>query len=57
MSAIAMCKKCANCGKKFIYNPSVGDMGFICPHCGKPADTKFSAKKKKTDNSSENDED
>ncbi len=45
MSAIVMYKKCANCEKKFVYNPSVGDMGFICPKCGKPADVKFNDKK------------
>ena len=39
MSAVAMFRKCGHCGKRFPYNPSVGNMGFICPHCNKPANT------------------
>lgn len=34
MSAILMLKKCKKCGKKYSYNPSVGNFGMICPYCG-----------------------
>ena len=37
MSIRAMFKICGHCGKRFPYDPSVGDMGFICPYCSKPA--------------------
>ncbi len=36
MSMIPMKKKCPNCKKQFNYNPSVGNLGMICPHCHKP---------------------
>ena len=34
MSMLPMSVKCSKCGKKFSYNPSVGN--FLCPNCGAP---------------------
>lgn len=36
MSMMPMYKKCPNCKRRYNYNPGVGNLGFICPHCGKP---------------------
>lgn len=33
MSIVLMKKKCVHCGKEYLYNPSVGDFGLICPKC------------------------
>lgn len=35
MSIVPMYKRCPNCKRQFTYNPSVGDMGLVCPHCNK----------------------
>ena len=34
MSIITIFKRCPKCGKKFPYDPSVGDFGLICKKCG-----------------------
>lgn len=36
MPMMPMYKKCPNCKRRYNYNPGVGNLGFICPHCGKP---------------------
>lgn len=36
MSTLFMTKRCQNCHRRFTYNPSVGDFGLICRHCGMP---------------------
>lgn len=36
MTMHPMFKKCPKCKRKFTYNPSVGDLGLICPHCKAP---------------------
>lgn len=36
MSTTIMFRKCVRCGKKYKYNPSVGDFGLICKNCGWP---------------------
>ena len=35
MSMLPMHKRCPNCKRQFTYNPSVGDLGLVCPHCKK----------------------
>jgi hypothetical protein len=30
-----MYKYCPNCKCQYPYNPSVGDLGIVCPYCGK----------------------
>lgn len=30
-----MTRRCIHCRRKYTYNPSVGNLGLICPHCGK----------------------
>lgn len=35
MSMLPMYKRCPSCKRQFSYNPSVGDLGFVCPHCKK----------------------
>ena len=37
MTISPMYKVCGQCDRKFTYNISVGDMGFICPYCKSPA--------------------
>ena len=37
MSILPMYKVCGHCGRRYIYDPSTGDMGMICPYCKKPA--------------------
>lgn len=34
MSAIRMTKRCVHCHRTYTYNPSAGDMGGYCKHCG-----------------------
>lgn len=36
MSIKMMTKKCTRCHRTYSFNPSVGDMGIICKHCGYP---------------------
>ena len=35
MSALMMFRRCEHCGHKYMYNPSTGDFGLICPKCKK----------------------
>lgn len=35
MSMLPMYKRCPSCKRQFSYNPSVGDLGLVCPHCNK----------------------
>ena len=35
MTIRIMLKKCIHCHKKYLYNPSVGNFGWICPYCKK----------------------
>lgn len=35
MSIMPMYKRCPNCKRQFTYNPSVVDLGLVCPHCNK----------------------
>lgn len=44
MSALPMYKTCRNCGSRFTYNPSTGDLGFVCKNCGKPANYPMGSK-------------
>lgn len=46
MSTLFLTKRCIHCHRKFIYNPSVGDLGLKCKHCGK-VQIKPEEKKKK----------
>ncbi len=56
MSLLPMYKRCPNCKRQFTYNPSVGDMGLVCPHCNKAVvksavdKLKSGSKSRKTDN-------
>lgn len=36
MSIVIMTKRCIHCYRNFTYNPSTGDFGKFCKHCGKP---------------------
>ena len=31
---ISMKRYCSYCKRHYPYNPSAGDLGLICPHCG-----------------------
>ena len=35
MSIRIMTRRCIHCGRTYTFNPSVGDFGRICKHCGK----------------------
>ena len=35
MSARIMTKQCVHCHRSYTYNPSIGDLGHVCKHCGK----------------------
>lgn len=35
MSIMPMYKRCPNCKRQFTYNPDIGDLGLVCPHCNK----------------------
>ena len=35
MSALMMFRKCEHCGHRYMYNPSTGDFGLVCPKCKK----------------------
>lgn len=35
MSICTKFRVCKSCGHRYVYNPSVGDWGRICPKCGK----------------------
>lgn len=36
MSALPMYRTCVKCGKMYSYNPSIGDLGIVCPYCHAP---------------------
>lgn len=36
MSIRMMTHRCIHCRRAYNYNPSTGDFGKICKHCGKP---------------------
>lgn len=36
MSFRMMTRRCTRCHRIYAYNPSVGDLGLVCPHCHKP---------------------
>ena len=35
MSALMMFRRCEHCGHRYMYNPSTGNFGLICPKCKK----------------------
>ena len=35
MSIRIMFRKCEHCGHRYVYNPSTGNFGLICPKCKK----------------------
>ena len=35
MSVLMMIRKCEHCGYKYMYNPSTGNFGLVCPKCKK----------------------
>lgn len=35
MSIIIMFRKCEHCRKRYMYNPSTGNFGMVCPKCKK----------------------
>lgn len=35
MSALMMNRKCEHCGHRYMYNPSTGNFGLVCPKCKK----------------------
>ena len=35
MSALMMFRRCEHCGYRYIYNPSTGNFGLVCPKCKK----------------------
>lgn len=35
MSIKPIIRKCEHCGYRYTYNPSVGNLGIICPKCCK----------------------
>ena len=48
MSALPMLKTCANCSRRFTYNPSIGDFGSICKHCGRTTDHRMGSNTNKS---------
>jgi len=36
MSMLPMRRICPNCRRSFSYNPSLGNLGLVCPYCHKP---------------------
>ena len=34
MSTRIMTKQCVSCRRTYTYNPSTGNLGLICGHCG-----------------------
>ena len=39
MSALMMFRRCEHCGNRYMYNPSTGNFGLVCPKCKKPQAT------------------
>lgn len=35
MSALMMFRRCEHCGHRYMYNPSTGNFGLVCPNCKK----------------------
>lgn len=35
MSALMMFRRCEHCGHQYMYNPSTGNFGLVCPKCKK----------------------
>ena len=35
MSIIIIFRKCEHCRKRYMYNPSTGNFGMVCPKCKK----------------------
>ena len=35
MSTLIMFRKCEHCGHRYMYNPSTGNFGLVCPKCKK----------------------
>ena len=35
MSALMMFRRCEHCGHRYMYNPSTGNFGLVCPKCQK----------------------
>ena len=35
MSALMMFRRCEHCGHRYMYNPSTGNFGLVCPKCKK----------------------
>lgn len=35
MSALMMFRRCEHCGYRYMYNPSTGNFGLVCPKCKK----------------------
>ena len=33
MSALMMFRRCEYCGYRYMYNPSTGNFGLVCPKC------------------------
>ena len=33
MSALMMFRRCEHCGHRYMYNPSTGNFGLVCPKC------------------------
>ena len=48
MSMLPMYKRCPNRKRRFSYNPSIGDLGLVCPNCGKPIISSAADKGKQT---------
>ena len=35
MTMRSMTRRCTYCRRVYTYNPSVGDLGFVCKYCGR----------------------
>ena len=35
MSTLMMFRRCEHCGHRYMYNPSTGNFGLVCPKCQK----------------------
>ena len=35
MTVVKMTKRCIYCRRVYTYNPSLGDLGFVCKYCGR----------------------
>lgn len=47
MNIVSQKRKCTNCGKEYLFHPSVGDMGQICSVCGCPQGMKVNMPRRK----------